>query len=182
MADPLHQLRAELGVLKSKGVASVSVASLESYIASLDADSRARGESDGGQAEMAKAHFEAQNAANLEMFKSVIEAGRTALNALILMNGGAAVALLAFMGNALAKEPPGGFKFGVQAINKAMLLFVLGVGFAGVALALRYLSQFVGHGRSAKVGMGMTYLAIVVGLASLALFFAGGVKAYAAFL
>ena len=180
MTDPLDQLRAELDVLKNKGLASVTIASLDSYVATLQAEPRSRG-TDGVNVEMAKTHFEAQNAANLEMFKSVIEAGRTALNALILMNGGAAVALLAFLGNALAKEPTGGFKFGVQAINCAMLLFVLGVGCAGVSLALRYLTQLLGHGRSAKMGMRMTYAAIVVGLASLALFFAGGVRAYTAF-
>jgi hypothetical protein len=115
------------------------------------------------------------------MFKSVIEAGRTALNALILMNGGAVVALLAFLGNALAKEPPSGFKFRVQVINAAMLVFVLGVGWAGVSLALRYLTQLLGHGRSASVGNKMNYAAIVSGLASLALFFAGGITAYIAF-
>jgi len=52
------------------------------------------------------AHYDAQTKHGIEMFKSVIESGREALNALVLVNGGAVVALLGFMGATLSKSLP----------------------------------------------------------------------------
>lgn len=180
MPDAVSRLRAELEVLKRQGQVSVTIASLESYLSSTSAaaDFARPGEV---EVAMAKAGFEFQNGASLEMFKSVIEAGRTTLNALILMNGGAAVALLAFLGNSITKAPPDP-RLQLRSISFAMLLFVLGVGLAGVSMGLRYLTQFLAHGRSAKAGTWMNWGSIGSGLCSLALFFAGGLRAYAAFL
>lgn len=179
MPDAISRLRAELDVLKQHGRTTVTIASLDAYLSSAASApvSAQPGEVD---VAMAKAGFEFQNSASLEMFKSVIEAGRTTLNALILMNGGAAVALLAFLGNSITKAPPDP-RLQLRSISLAMLLFVLGVGFAGVSMGMRYLTQFLAHGRSAKAGTWMNWASIGSGLCSLALFFAGGLRAYAAF-
>ncbi|MGR3219179.1 MAG: hypothetical protein ACUZ8H_05085 [Candidatus Anammoxibacter sp.] len=52
------------------------------------------------------AHYNAQQLQAVEMFKSVISYGATALKSAILINGGAAVALLAFIGNIWNKGIP----------------------------------------------------------------------------
>jgi hypothetical protein len=48
------------------------------------------------------AGYAAQIAANLELFKSVISTANIAIKSLITINGGAAVALLAFVGHLLS--------------------------------------------------------------------------------
>ena len=68
----------------------------------------------------------------VELFRSVIEHGRDALKAAILINGAAAVALLAFIGkiwsmkNSLSTADP---------LAYALLVFGSGVLFAGVSSA-----------------------------------------------
>src|SRR5690349_6461424 len=66
-----------------------------------------------------------------EMFKSVLESGHNALKAVMLINGGAAVAFLAFLGNLLTKS---------QAVKmgdfpKALLCFVFGALLSAMASA-----------------------------------------------
>ena len=70
------------------------------------------------------AQYDAQNAWELQMFKSVILAGQTALKSTILINGGAAVALLAFIGSVWDKTTDENV---VRKLLISMLLFVAGV-------------------------------------------------------
>lgn len=121
-----------------------------------------------------------QNDHDVEMFKSVIEAGQTALKTATIINGGAAAALLAFLGNLLTKEAPPGVVFPIPAISFAMLIFVVGVGCAGIASGTRYLSQWSYGGGREKTGDTLNFISIFLGLASLAAFFWGGIEAYLA--
>ena len=73
------------------------------------------------------------------MFKSVIEAGREALNALILINGGGVVALLGFLGATISKGLPA--TLGLQ-LAPSILLFGIGVLSGGLSFGLRYMTQF----------------------------------------
>lgn len=94
------------------------------------------------QFEVWKAQLSADSAMNVELFKATTEAGQTALRSAIVINGGAAVTVLAFAGNAITKGQilPGAPL--LTAIGTALLWFMLGVGGAGVASGFRYLSQF----------------------------------------
>lgn len=49
------------------------------------------------------ANADRKNASDLEMFRSVLDAGKTALTTAILINGGACVSLLAFIANTVGK-------------------------------------------------------------------------------
>lgn len=144
-----------------------------------------------------------QHASDLELWKSAIESGQTALKSLILINGGAAVALLAFLGNMLTKPPPTGtgqqfptlgpWTFGPQnrlEVARAMASFVLGVFLGAAVSATRYLNAWAlsvarsreSRGRQSrgwvKFGDWMNYIAIALGLASLGAFFLGGWKSF----
>ena len=75
----------------------------------------------------------AENALNLEMFKSVILAGQTALKSCTIMNGGAAVALLAFIGSIWNKSTD--IKI-LKLLLFSMILYVFGVFYGVVATGL----------------------------------------------
>jgi hypothetical protein len=78
---------------------------------------------------------------NQEMFKSVISAGQVALRSVILINGGAAVALLAFIGSIWDKSTIDNLT--IKKLLISMAGFVLGVLLGGVAASLTYLVQLL---------------------------------------
>lgn len=72
----------------------------------------------------------------LETYRSMIAYGQLGIRFVLLSNGGAAIALLAFAGDATAK-------FGrAPAITAPMILFVFGVFAGGVCVAAAYLTQY----------------------------------------
>ena len=75
------------------------------------------------------------------MFDSVIEYGTATLRALILLNGGGAIALLAFSGHLFTEGTAG---LVALASNVSLAVVALGVGAAlgGIATAGAYLTQF----------------------------------------
>jgi hypothetical protein len=75
--------------------------------------------------------------AQLELFRSVITAGSSALRSATLINGGAAVALLAFLGSPNAKNQQAAFAL-------SLAIFAFGVFAASAAEGLRYLTQKMG--------------------------------------
>lgn len=123
--------------------------------------------------------------AELELFKAVIEAGQTAIKSALLINGGAAVTLLAFLGNLLTKPtstvPTSAI---VTDIGFALLIFVASVGAAGVASGIRYFAQvcFQRHEspKMETLGNFVTGMASLLVLGSFFGFFCGGYKAYEA--
>ncbi len=122
---------------------------------------------------------EAVQAAEIEKFRSVILAGQNALKTAFLMNGGATVALLAFLGKLSDKHQD---KIAVFA--SALVVFVIGVLAITVASGLTYLSQwFYAHSEpwKRKTGHVLNFLTIALGWASYGFFIWGTVRAYKAF-
>lgn len=120
------------------------------------------------------------HAARVESFKSVILAGQNAIRTAFLMNGGAAVALLAFLG-ALSSTNPNQLK----VFAPSLLIFTWGVFFVGLTSGFTYLCQwFYGYEAvwSQKVGFILNILCIVIGLSSFGLFICGAFTTYSGFL
>lgn len=100
-SDEIRSIMNDIAQVKASGVASLPIEKLEEYLAQR-LDIATATETQAGQIavqtaehnlEIWKVQTGAQSAFSVEMFKSVIEAGQTALKALMLMNGGAAAAL-----------------------------------------------------------------------------------------
>ena len=72
----------------------------------------------------------------LETYKSMIDYGRGMLRFVFLVNGGAIVGIMTFMGNVYAKTGT------VLNMKTPIVIFLLGVLFAGVATATAYMTQF----------------------------------------
>lgn len=118
---------------------------------------------------------------SLESFKQVIALGQSTLKSIMLINGGAAVALLAFLGNLLNKPSS---DVGFLPFAGSMRIFVIGVFLSAVAYALTYFSQLFYNGTKPwqqRTGLVLHVLTSVSGAASLIAFLWGANCAYFGF-
>lgn len=170
--DAVAALRSRIQRLKAGGSDVMSIEAIETWLQALPS-----GDANKTRLEEWKTLAQFEHAGKLEMFRSVIESGQTALKTLVTINGGAAAALLAFLSNLVSQQP----NPILQAhIGKAMLIFVLGIAFGGAATASRYLTQWLGGGGWLKTGKAFNLLAIAFGLGSLSAFCMGGWLSYEA--
>ena len=119
------------------------------------------------------------HASQLEMFKSVISSGQNAMRSSFLMNGGAAVALLAFIGH-LADIAPDK----VSIFAAVLMPFVLGVLAMTMTSGFTYLSQWLYNSENAttqKCGFWLNIFCIALGISSYGLLMWGMCRAYFAF-
>ena len=119
------------------------------------------------------------HASQLEMFRSVISSGQNAMRSSFLLNGGASVALLAFIGHLAAIKPEN-----VVTFSKVLLPFVLGVLAMTMTSGFTYLSQWL-YGNydpnSQKWGFRLNIVCILLGISSYFFFMWGMCRAYLAF-
>ena len=71
-----------------------------------------------------------------ETYKSLIQIGVSALKFVLLANGGAAVAILAFIGKVYLPGTP------IPNVAPSLVLFLLGIVFGGLAHVTGYATQF----------------------------------------
>lgn len=129
------------------------------------------------------------NEGGLEVFRSQIQFGKEALRAAMLINGGAAVALLAFVGGIWPKEPKAEI---VNCLAWALILFSAGLLLGAAACSTAYITQYNHNERIAnsekpelvrKHQSNLTcFLWITISLVflSLAAFFAGIITSFLA--
>lgn len=77
-------------------------------------------------------------AIRLESFRSTINVGMNAAKSCMLINGGASVALLAFIGNIWAKDS---LDIAAMLVSKGLLIFCAGVFLAALCSGFTYLAQ-----------------------------------------
>ena len=127
------------------------------------------------------AHYAAKNQHSIEMLKAVLEAGKSALQSLLFINGGAVVALLGVFSSLAGKD--GGATL-AQYLSLPLLQFGLGVLVAALGFAFRYFSQACYSESNAendnyqKAGNWFRYAAIGSALSGYVLFGFAVVNAY----
>ncbi|MEO3713994.1 hypothetical protein [Roseateles flavus] len=134
----IDAFRAQLDEVESQGAASVQVSALRSYLSALERDAAMSKERRAHEHAGYLAHYAAQSSFSIAMLEAVVEAGKTALQSLIVINGGAVIALLGVLGN-LAGKPEGG-PF-ARYLALPLLEFGGGVLFGALGFAFRYFSQ-----------------------------------------
>ncbi|MEO8391165.1 hypothetical protein [Polaromonas sp.] len=143
------------------------------------------------EVEVWKAQLSYSASQNAEMLKAVLETGQTALKSALLINGGAAAALLALFADWLKTAPSAQSIHLLTPLGEAWLMFMWGLGAAGVATATRYLSQGFYKleadstvARTTKIwhrcAVAFVVLAVLCGASSYALFFVATHKVYSA--
>ncbi|MFP1677193.1 hypothetical protein ACLD02_00785 [Alloalcanivorax sp. C16-2] len=116
-----------------------------------------------------------QEEAQLEQFKSVMQISAMALKSAMLINGGAAISLLTFLGN--SQEHPG-----MSFFTCALKFYIAGVTLSALATGFSYLAQFrylheMKYPSVKSLGKHITRLTIATVLASYLVFIGGGLQA-----
>jgi hypothetical protein len=111
---------------------------------------------------------------NLESFKAVISAGQSAIKASLLLNGGAAVALLTFISHLATIKPEK-----VSQFAPSIVPFAFGALAIVVTAGLTYLSQwFYASPKTNKLGFFANIACIALGITSYASFVWGLIRTY----
>ena len=167
-----NELRKTLEQLKADGIDEIKLDNLIAYLSDASDDLQSK---ESINIELYKAQLQNwvekhknSHAYSVEMFRSVINAGQNALRTSFLMNGGSAVAMLAFIGHLATTAPEK-----VTLFSSSLAIFVVGVLIAAVASGATYLCQwFYAGGKSwaETTGFVLNIAAILLGIGSYVIF------------
>lgn len=178
-----RMIRERLRASEATGQTSIEIADLLKELERLERDADEQGRSvleadldafrRDNEAYLAEfgAYLSARNDSAIKMFDSVILAGQNAIRILMTINGGAAIAVLAFMSH-LAVNDAGTVPHFVPALS----FFTYGILAIGISAGATYLAQlfFSGEGKFViGVGYAFQVVAILGGLASVFMFGVG---------
>ncbi|MBL8311625.1 MAG: hypothetical protein JNL19_14485 [Burkholderiales bacterium] len=136
--DAFAWIKADLTRLLTNGVEFVHIRSLLDAVARQEANAPQVSQWADLETKTRIANADRKSASDLEMFKSVLDTGKTALTTVILVNGGASVAVLAFLANISVKTD---MISRVPAIAGALVWFAVGVLSAACATGVTYVTQ-----------------------------------------
>ena len=167
----------------------ISVDAFLNYITALKSDIEKQNEYDklkfesdlaafNAEQERNIAKFNAEQLHSIEMFRSIITYGSAALKSAILINGGAAVALLAFIGNIWTKEIS---QIAVNSLTNSILYFSFGVLVAAVGAAGSYFTQYCYGEKFQRAAIVFHTLTVILVLGSYVCFGIGAYEAYESF-
>jgi len=174
--DLIRLIRINLGRVVAEVASSVSIESLEALLAAVERQISQTPEQNIAaptfeQATLQQASdlatYSARNAANLEMFKSVITTATTCARSLVLLNGGGAVALLAFIGHLATVDSTRGL---IPLFSHSLLIFLIGVWTAGLFSGFLAFAQKAFAENWKRTGNVSAVICIMSGIASLILF------------
>jgi hypothetical protein len=169
----IDAFRKQLDQVEAQGGAQVQVSALRAYLAALEKDAEASQEYRKQKHEGMLAHYVAKSQHSIEMLKAVLETGKSALHSLLIINGGAVIALLGVLSNLAGK--PGGTLL-AKYLALPLIQFGIGVLCGALGFAFRYFSQAcyaasVGEKDKFEVwGDRFRYIAILLALAGYMLF------------
>ena len=99
---------------------------------------------------------------------------RSAIQAALLLNGGAGIVLLLFLSNLMSSAAPGPLPVNLVLLKWAFAIFGLGLFLAGMTFVNAYVAQgAIASGRSSAFGNTMRRLGLNLIVASLLLFLTG---------
>lgn len=130
--------RVQLDAVEASGGQQLPVVAIREYLAVLEHDAGKTQEYRNREHAGLLAQYSAKSQLGVEMLKAVIEAGKSALQYLIVINGGAVIALLGVLSNLAGKNAAAPL---ARYLALPMLQFGIGVMAGAVGFAFRYLSQ-----------------------------------------
>ncbi len=112
-----------------------------------------------------------------ELFRSMVTSGQNAMRSALLLNGGASIAMLAFIGHLASTEN----RDSVPIFAPVLLQFAWGAFFITAASVFTYLTQWVHH-KYKTCAFWLNVFCMLLGVASLICFLYGLRSAYNAFI
>ncbi|EPV7325746.1 hypothetical protein ACV9ZL_004410 [Klebsiella oxytoca] len=142
-SELLALIKKDVSDVKQNGAETILVDNLLTYLSEIDVteqpeDNALTLEGIKHQNSTQLELFKIENNFQMESFKAAISIGANACRTFLIMNGGAAIALLAFLGNIWNKSSS---TEAASAIATALVLFCMGVVLAGVCAGFSYISQ-----------------------------------------
>lgn len=187
--EVIQEVRKALDNTKQRGEKSVSIEAMDDFMSKLEIRAEKVGELDKLEHDRLMKEFEANNARNIataqnmtshnvEMFKSVATAGQATLKSSMIINGGAAAALLAFTGKIWTE---GSTEHVTTSLTHSILMFCIGVLLAAFATGTTYLSQFLYSKEWHKTGDIINVLSIICVVSSYSVFLYACIQASSSF-
>lgn len=168
--------------IKSKQEDVISVDGLLQYLDDLDTGVNQKYEFDEAKFRAAHernlSHYEAQQQHTMEMWRSVITFAQGSIKSSMIINGGAAAALLAFIGNVWAK---GIVPEAVGPITLSIAYFSFGVLASALGSGTTYITQYSYAADWQRVAKSFHMFTLVLILGSFVLFGFGAFEAYVSF-
>lgn len=187
--DVINKIRTAVKDVKQKNQDVISIDALLNYLDVLERDASEVDSLDNRQHQSNLEVYRAENERNIaqynaqqlhavEMFRSIISYGAAALKSAILINGGAAAALLAFISNIWNK---GIAQAAVTPLTGAIVFFSFGVLSSAVGTACSYFTQYYYGGNYQRTAVVFHTLTVIFVVGSYALFSLGIVGTYDSF-
>jgi len=154
----IDTIKSDINNAKDNGAKAIEIERLMKYLDALSNEVKEPGKNliKDAELERIRAHYASQLAhynwlkeQDIELFKSVIVSGQNTLRAAMLLHGGAAVALLAFIGH-LVVAP--GTRHLIGQFAPIMTCFLIGVLNVVVCHGITYLTQYFYHHRKTLLG------------------------------
>jgi hypothetical protein len=120
--------------------------------------------------------FELWRETRLELTRAVISFGQVAIRSLVLINGGAAIAVLTFIGNFTQNQ-----NSLMNELSYSLLSFCFGAAAAALVAGFAYVTQFLYDGfskKASRIGTAFHILAVFFAIASFTLFIVGVLTAF----
>ena len=181
----IDNLKKQLDMLLTKDEKNVSIVALNDYLDKVKEQAEQSNEIIRLDHECNLADFAANTEWGTQLLNAVLEAGKSALHSLIIINGGAVIALMGILSNLVGK-PQG--KALAGNLSLPLLLFGIGVLCGGLGFAFRYFSQDcytndfgVTHSKYRVGGHIFKYLAIFCALGGFTIFGWAILNSYYAF-
>jgi len=164
--------------VQNSGATTVAIAVLQRDLARLKQEVGASVEDYKLNHQGRIAEFQAQALRRSDLTRGLLDSGREALNALVLVNGGAAVALLGVLG-AIVGRPSAAANS--EQLALPLLLFGLGVLLGVVGFGMRYISWAALDAAKNRLAIATTWIAAILVVVGYVSYGFGVYQAYAHF-
>jgi len=180
----IRDMEADIQAFEEKGITEIKLKNFKAYLEEIKEIAKEQEEKDALQTQRDLAFYAAKNTAKIayynarmkrisDGFHAVITIGQGALKSGALINGGACVALLAFIGNILTKDASM-----ISGLSTALLIFGGGVLFAAISSGTTYLAQESYERKKRKKAFFFQYLTIAFVSLSYLAFLLGGLQSW----
>jgi hypothetical protein len=180
LREAIAKIRVALVQVQTSGQQVVAIPALLDFLRAVEQEAPLDSEIRKLEHESNLAYYRAQREHAIEMLRGVVESAKIALTTSILVNGGATVALLAFLGNLLVKSAG---PVPMQApLVVAIMFFSGGVLVAAMATGSTYVTNYCYMQDWKRSGIGFHVFTVALVIGAYVAFTGGLVAAYHAFI
>ncbi|MGH1438776.1 MAG: hypothetical protein ACRBBR_01595 [Cellvibrionaceae bacterium] len=181
----IEDLRNQLKLLKKQNQKKINITSLNNYLDIIEKDKTLSNEHQNRELNKTLAAESSDTQWGLELFRATIESGKTALNSIIIVNGGAIIVIMSVIANLVGNQD--GQQL-ARHLAESLKFLSIGVLAGSIGLGFRYFSQACytkAHYKSSsahdKYGDRLLFITIIIGCIGIGVFINAIFLSYNAF-